>query len=150
MAILANSVSVTHTTGASGETKTGYVAAERISLSLEASGDSYAWELSVPSGSAVARSALSDDDAATASFTPDVAGSYTVRCVVDGDTFILYLTVTLATVSQLTGGVRFLPVTDTSIATPSAGVVLYFSSTQDALSIKDSDGDVFTVDLTAV
>lgn len=152
--IIATSVSKVMVSGDTSvnDTESGYVTAERITLSTSpAASSTYVWSLSIPNGSAAARSALSSTTAASPTFTPDVAGEYVVTCLVDGViTYTIRCTVVAAVVSYNVGGIRLMPTTDASIPTPSSGYTLYFSSTQNALAVKTSAGAVRTVDTTAV
>lgn len=148
--ILANSASVSMGSGTADNTKAGYVVGEQIVLTTSPTGDAYAWAISMPSGSAPARAALSADAVAAPRFTPDVAGIYTLVCDVDGATFILRLSVTMRATNSLAQALRFSPVPDASVAAPSLGVTLYFSSDQNALVVKDPAGNLATVDTTAV
>lgn len=143
--ILANSVSKTMVSGDTSATdiETGYVTGEKITLTTSPTGTDYEWELSIPSGSAAARSALSDTDVASPTFTPDVAGEYVVRVTVDSATeYTCRLTVVAVTISVSTGGHRFLPVTNASVPSPSVGQSLYYSSDEGGLVTKDSAGTV--------
>lgn len=129
----------------------GFIVGEKITLGLTAAGTTRTWSLGVPNGSAVARSALSDDTGAAPYFTPDVAGYYVLTCIIDSvTTYILRIAcATQASVDQA-GSVRFAPLADETVPTPVQGVTLYYSSTQGALCIKTSAGAVRTVDTTAV
>jgi hypothetical protein len=129
----------------------GYVAGERVALSVTPTGTTYAWAIAQPSASSRARSALSSETGASVTFVPDVGGSYAITCLVDGvTTYVLRLTCQAAAVAEPVEAVRFSPRSDASIPAPAAGVAMYYSSDQDALCVKDPAGDVFTVDLTAV
>lgn len=148
--ILANSVSVSHTSSTADDTNAGYLNQERITLTTLPTGTTYQWAMSKPVASgAVAK--LSSDSAASVSFIPDVAGYYVITCTVDSTTFyVLRISVTDTVAATAREALRLQPKADAQIATPSSGVALYYSSTQDALAIKDSSGNVHTVDITAV
>ena len=151
--ILANSASATMVAGdtAVDNNRSGYLTGEKITLTTNPTGSTYSWGLAAPSGSAAARSALNDDDAATVTFTPDVGGYYVVTCTVDGSTFyVLRLSVTAAVVGVTQEALRLQPKADSAVTAPSSGVALYYSTTQDALAIKKPDGSVHTIDITAV
>lgn len=151
MGILANSTSITMTSSTSDDTEVGFVVGERVTLSTNPTGTTYAWSMAMPSTSSVARSGLDDDDAASVMFTPDVAGIYTIVCTVDSTTtYVLRLSITLPAQASVVQALRLSPVGDTQVAAPAVGQVLYFSSTQNALVVKDANDDVFTVDVTAV
>ncbi len=151
--ILANSAAEQMVAGDTSATnsRSGYIVGEQITLSVSPSASSYSWAQAIPSASAPARSRLSETDQSTAKFTPDVGGTYVVTCLVDGVTsYTLVLTVTNTAVVDLAEVLRLSPVRDSQVASPTLGLALYFSSTQDALTVKDPDGNLFTVDLTAV
>lgn len=123
-----------------------YVTNERIALSAVPGGTDYLWSLSVPLNSATARSALVATTDATTSFMPDVAGEYVVSCIVDGATsYVIRISVVANAVTSALGALRLFPLADASVQTPNTGVTLYFSSTQNALVIKKTDGTVHTV-----
>lgn len=150
--ILANAASQTMLSGdtTADNVVSGYVAGERVTLSVTPSGTDYAWSIAIPSSASASRSALSDDTAVSTTFTPNVGGTYTITCIVDSTTYVLRLTAQAAAVAEPVEAVRFSPRTDNSIPAPATGVSMYYSSDQDALCIKDAAGDVFTVDITAV
>jgi hypothetical protein len=150
--ILANSPSVSMTSGTADAAQAGFVVGEQVVLTtLPVASSTYAWSLAIPAGSAAARSGLDDDDAASARFTPDVAGVYTAVCTVDGVTaYVLRMAATLRASASVAQAHRYSPVTDSSVAAPSVGRTLYFSSDQDALVVKDPNGDLFEVQLTAI
>lgn len=140
------------TSGTVDASKSGFVVGEQIVLTtLPVASSTYAWALSIPAGSAPARSALSGDDTARVLLTPDVAGMYTAVCTVDGVTvYILRISATLAASASVAQALRLSPVADASVAAPAVGRVLYFSSDQGALVVKDPNDALFTIDLTAV
>jgi hypothetical protein len=149
--ILANSASVTMASGTPDNSQAGYVVGEQVVLTATPTGTTYAWAQSIPSGSAPARSVLSDAAVAAPRFIPDVAGVYTLVCTVDSTTvYVLRISVTLAASASVAQALRFSPVPDASVAAPALGRVLYFSSDQNALVVKDPDDNLFTVDLTPV
>lgn len=143
--ILANSSSVTMSSGTVDNTKAGYVVGEQVVLTTTPVGSSYAWAQSIPSGSAPARSVLSDAAVAAPSFIPDVAGVYTLVCTVDGTTYILRISVTLPASASIAQAVRFSPVPDASVAAPALGRTMYFSSDANAMVTKDPSGTVTPV-----
>lgn len=146
--ILANSASATMLSGdtSADNARSGYITSERIVLTTNPTGTDYVWASSAPSNSSLARSALSAETGASVTFTPDVAGFYTITCTVDSVTsYVLRISVTATAVSQLVECIRFSPKTNASIPTPAAGVVVFFSSDDEVLSQKDSNGDVTAV-----
>ncbi len=144
-----SSTTVFTNTGIDASTS-GFLSGEIIALTDSISGTDYLWALSVPSGSNALRVGFAGETDATAYFTPDVSGVYTVTLVVDGVTHVLRIAAANIALSNTLEGIRLQPVTDAQIPTPPAGATFYWSSTQGALSMKDSAGDVFTVDVTAV
>jgi hypothetical protein len=129
--------------------QSGYVRNERILLSTSPSGSSYTWAIAAPTSSAVASSALSSTTSATPSFIPDVAGAYLITCEVDGTEYTLRLTVENVAYAQLVDLLRLTPVADASVPTPSLGANVYFSSDHDLFVLKDTNGDVFPIELGA-
>lgn len=150
--ILASSVSKTMTSGetAVDDAESGYVAGEQIALSTFPTGSSYTWGQAIPSGSTVAKSALSSKTAAAPAFTPDVAGEYVITADVDGTAYVIRLSVTASSPSAYTGSATFPPVTDASVPTPSTGITVYNSSDQGGMALKKPDGTVHTIDTTPV
>ena len=144
--ILAISVSVPNPGTAANNAVSGYVTGESIALSTTPTGSAYVWFLSLPSGSTLARAGLTAANGATSSFTPDVTGEYLVACTVDSvTTYTMRCSVTAATVAAVSSGTRYLPVTDTSVAAPATGCVLYFSSTTSKLSVKFPNNSIQTL-----
>jgi hypothetical protein len=143
--ILAISASVTSPGTSDNNAVAGYVTGEQVVLSTVPTGSSYKWGQSIPSGSTSARSGLNATSGSSVTFTPDVAGEYVVVCTVDGSTvYTIRLSVTAATIQSVSGGTRYLPVTDASVSAPGTGVVLYFSSstTPNKLSVKFPDNSI--------
>ena len=129
----------------------GFIVGEKITLGLTSAGTTRTWSLGAPNGSAVAKSALSDDSGTAPYFTPDVAGYYVLTCIIDGTTtYILRIACAAQASVDQAGSIRFAPLADGEVPTPVAGVTLYYSSTQSALCIKTTAGAVRTVDTTAV
>jgi hypothetical protein len=122
-------------------TQAGFITAEAVTLSTTPTGTDYSWAIAKPSG-ATSRSNLSDDDIASPVFIPDVAGTYTITCDVDGTDYTLRATVTAVAVTSVANGHRFSPVTNTSIPTPALGETLFYSSDSSKLVKKDSSGVV--------
>lgn len=144
--ILAVSVSVPTPGTANPNVVAGYVVGEQIALSTVPSGSSYVWSQSIPAGSTPLRAGLTATSGASVNFTPDIVGEYVVACVVDGTTtYVIRLTVIAATVAAAVTGTRYLPVTDGSVAAPSTGCVLYFSSTTSKLSVKFPNNSIQTL-----
>jgi hypothetical protein len=151
--IIASAASKTMSAGDTSADKvaTGYIAGERVSLSVAPAGTTYAWSSAAPSISSVARSALSADTGAAITFTPDVAGTYVIGCIVDGvTTYVIRLTVQAAAVAEPVEAVRYSPRSDATIPAPAAGLTMYYSSDQSALVVKAPNGSISTVNLTAV
>lgn len=148
--ILANSSSKTMVSGdtAVDQTTSGFVTLDEITLSTTGTPASYAWGCAKPSAS-TDRAVLSSRTAASPTITPDVAGYYTITCVVDGTTtYILRIAVALvAAVSTLTV-IRFVPIADAAVPTPASGRSVYYSSTAGAMVEKRPDGTVHTLDVT--
>lgn len=147
--INAQSSSSSHTNDGVDSSTTGFLAGEPVTLTDSVSGTIYSWSLSLPNGSNALRVGLSGEDEATAYFTPDVTGTYTATLIVDGVTHVLRIGAVDIAVTPTLAGVRLQPVANSQIPTPIAGVTFFYSSTEDAFAVKDSSGDVFTVDLTA-
>lgn len=139
--ILANSASVTMVTGTVDNTKSGYVVNEAITLTATPAGTDYIWAVSKPSG-ATARSDLSSSTATSSTIIPDVAGTYTIVCDVDGTDYVIRLTVAAVAVTSVANAHRLSPVTNTSVPTPALGETIFYSSTDSRLSKKNSSGVV--------
>lgn len=151
MGILANSTSVTMTTSTSDDVSSGYILNEQVRLTLTVSGTTWLWSQSIPNAAGPSRSALDSYTSATPKFIPPAAGVYVLTCLVDGTTtYVLRIGVTATASVSVDQVIRLSPVTDTQVPAPAVGVSLYFSSTQNALVVKDTTGAVKTVDLTAV
>lgn len=151
MGILANSASVTHSSSTSDDTNAGYLNQEQITLSLSVAGSSFLWGLAKPVDSGP-QAKLSATDTATVKLVPDVAGYYTVTCLVDGTTtYVLRISVINSVVSTAKEALRMQPVADAQVTAPAVGMVLYCGADHsNVLCVKDSAGNVFTVDVTAV
>ncbi len=148
--ILANSASKTMEAGdtSADAVVSGFVTGERIVLGTNPTGESYSWGLSVPSASAAARSGLSSATDAAPTFTPDVAGTYVVTCTVDGTTtYVMRIAVVAVAVTVANQALRFSPVADAAVPAPAIGITLYYSSDHTALVVKDSENNVYPVDL---
>jgi len=149
--ISATAIAASHAASTEDTSTSNFIVGEQITLATSPTGASYAWSLSAPSDSVPARSALDDDTAAAPKFTPDVAGYYVVAVTVAGATlYVLRIAVAAPGVVRLGEIQNLQPVTDAQVPTPQAGVNIYYSSTQDALSVKTTAGAVFTFDLTSV
>ena len=133
--ILANSASATMLAGdtSADNAVSGYLTAERITLSVSPTGSDYAWTLSAPSSSATARSALDDDDDDTPSFIPDVSGYYVVTVTVDSDIYILRISVAQTAVTDARDGIRLGAMGDAQFTAPATGRIIYESSDQSGL-----------------
>ena len=149
--ILANSASKQMVSGNSPETVIGYVAKEQITLSVTPTATAWTWAMSIPSGSAAAKSALSSTSVASPTFTPDVGGIYTVTFSSGATSYSLGITVVAPSVSVPVNAILMMPVADASVTAPTIGLKLYCSSTQsNVLCIKNTSGTVYTVNVTAV
>lgn len=132
---------------------TGYVRNERVTLGTSPlASSSYLWAISPPSGSSAAKSALTDTDSASPAFVPDIGGTYTITCSVDGGatTYTIRLTALDTAASEPAECLRFLPRADAQVAAPAAGMAVYYSSTNTGLCAKDSSGTVYRLTLAAV
>lgn len=141
--ILANSASVTTLAAdtSADNSLAGFAVNELITLSVTPTGTDYEWALGQPAASNRARSALSDDTGASVSFTPDVAGYFTVTCTVDSTTtYILRINATTVAGSTLVEAIRHSPKTDTTVAAPALGLTQFYSHTWENLAVKDPDG----------
>jgi hypothetical protein len=146
--IMANSASKTMLAGATSadNSVSGYITNEQITLSVTPTGSAYVWGLAKPSGS-TARSVLSSSTGATPLVTPDVAGYYTVTCVVDSTTtYVLRISVAAVSITTIAQAFRCQPVANSTVPTPSTGESLYFSDDVDRLVVKTSAGVVREVD----
>lgn len=148
--ITAVASSKTHAASGVDVAASGFIAGEEIRLTATPTGTDYLWAMSRPSGSNALRSAIGGDDEATAVFTPDAVGIYAITVDVDGTTYILRISVSALAQTNAIDVLRLTPVADSQVSAPAVGGALYWSSTQGRLALKDSAGDVFTVNLTAV
>jgi hypothetical protein len=141
--ISAASVTKTHSAASSDDTATGFLKNEQIALSVSPSGSAYSWSIAIPSDSAPAQSALDDADVAAPKFTPDVPGFYTLTCVVDGaTTHVLRIAVVAVAVVRAGEGFNLMPLANSQVPTPKAGVVLYYSTDSSKAVVKDTSGTV--------
>jgi len=151
--ILANSSSRTMLSGetAADNSLSGWITNEQVTLSVTPTGTDYAWgDLAKPSASTV-RSALSASTGASVTFVPDVEGDYVVTVVVDSTTtYVLTMTVVAVGTVMIASVIRLLPLADAQVTTPATGLALYYSTDQSAPAVKDSAGNISTIDLTAV
>lgn len=133
-------------TMASGDTSadgsvSGYIVGEQITLSTTPTGTNYSWGEAIPSASATARSKLSATTGASVTFTPDVAGYYTITCIVDSlTTYVLRLSVTQATAAVSTGATNYPPVVAGSVPSPQTGVTIFVDSATITLTQKTTNG----------
>lgn len=141
--ISAVSASKTHNASGADVAATGFLVGERIALADDPGGDGYAWNLSAPSDSAPARSALDDDTDAAPTFIPDVPGYYVVSVTVDGSTLhVLRLAVASVATVRTGEALHLLPLTNAQVSTPQTGVSLYYSTDAGKAVVKDSAGVV--------
>ena len=127
-----------------------FITGEIVTLVTSPTGTVYSWSLSLPSGSNALRVGFAGETTATASFTPDVSGTYTATVNVDGTTYVLRIAAANIALTNTVEGLRLQPIADARVPTPSTGATVYYSSTQGALAMKNSAGAVFTIDKTAV
>lgn len=127
--ILANSASKTMTSGSADNSVSGYLVGEQIVLTVTPTGTNYVWAIAKPSGSATARSNLDATTGASAKFTPDAEGYFTVSCVVDSTT-----TYTLRIAAQAIGTVtyhsasNFSPLNNAQVPAPALGHTWFHST----------------------
>lgn len=149
--INASSSSKSHTNTGEDVAVSGFIAGEVIELTDSISGTDYLWTVALPSGSSAARVGFAGEDESSASFTPDVSGTYTVSVVIDGVTHHLRIGVARLAFTNAVEGVRLTPVTDSQVPTPATGLTEFCGADHgNVLCVKDANGDVFTVDVTAV
>lgn len=143
MGILANSASVAMTTSAASDSRPGFVAGERIALSVNPAGTNYAWSQAGPPGSSPTRAAISQANSPAPSFVPDIAGTYALVCTVDAaTTYVLRLTVTQVVTATSTEALRLSPLRDEQVAAPVLGFAVYHSATLGAPAYKSPDNSV--------
>lgn len=120
------------------KTMAGYVKGEQIVAELTPPGVQYRWELRKPSSSVYPSLGFTGQEAAACSFTPDVAGAYTLILVCDGNTY----TLTMGVDDELPRGARrsfmLLPRPNAEIATPTSGRAIFCSEELGGLAQKDS------------
>lgn len=148
---MAGIVAVSATTDNIGSTSpdqnlSGYVTREQITLSTDPTGSSYRWAITKPSGSA--RSALSNKNSASPTFTPDVTGYYVISVTVDESTTYVARIAAVETSTTVLGAVNSLPLADATVNTPRTGTTVYHSSDVDEFSWRKADGT--TVRLSAL
>lgn len=143
--ILANSATVTMTSGTPDASATGYLVGERITLTTNPTGSNYLWSIAKPGGSSIAAATLNGSDGYIY-LVPDVEGYYTVTVTVDTTT-----TYVLRIGAQAIGEVNYQsvsnysPLANTQVPTPTLGGNLYYSSTADGVVYKKSDGSVISL-----
>ena len=137
--ILCNSASKTMLAGATSADNavSGRVTGEQCTLTVSPSGTDYEWSIAIPSSSSAARSALSATTGASVTFTPDVAGVYTITADVDGDIYVLRITVTSTAISQLVECIRQTPKANATVPAPALGLTQFVSDELDQLAVKD-------------
>ncbi len=148
--INAASATTTFTNTGVDVSTSGFIVGEPVTLTDSVSGSVYLWTISLPSGSSALRVGFAGETTSSASFTPDVSGTYTVSVSIDGTTHHLRISAANIALTNTVEGLRLQPIADARVPTPSTGATIYYSSTQDALAMKDTAGDVFTIDTTAV
>lgn len=142
--IMANSVSATMVSGdtAADKSVSGYVAKERVTLTVTGTPSTLLWALSKPSSSGSV-TALDSTTEQSCSFSPDVDGYYVVTCLVDGATsYVIRIAVAQTLTITTLSTARLLPVAESLVPTPPTGATLFYSSDQDAVAAKLSDGTV--------
>lgn len=136
-------------TMASGNTSangsvSGYIVGEQVTLTTTPTGTNYAWAISIPSGSAAARSALSASTGASVTFTPDYGGLFVISCTVDSTTtYTLVISVAATVASTAVEAIRYQALSDATVSTPVANAVaVYVSTTTYGLVQKDTNGQI--------
>jgi hypothetical protein len=145
--ILANSASQTMLAGATSadHAVSGYIALEEVVLSVTPTGSSYSWAIAKPSGSS-ARAALSSTTDASPTFTPDVAGFYTLTCVVDSvTTYVLRVAVSAIGEVSTIDAIRLVPILNAQVPTPATGRTIFSSSELNDLAQKLPDGNTYPI-----
>lgn len=128
---------------------TGFLSGEQISLSVTPAPSSYLWRFTSPQGSS--RAVLTGDAIASPKFTPDVAGYYLASVTVNSSTvYVLRVQVVSAGAAETVDGLRVLEITDAQAIAPATGVSIYYSTTQGSLAFKRANGDIETINTTAV
>ncbi len=142
--ITAQSATKTHAAGSTSAdlAVSGFVTKEQISLGVTGTPGTCQWSLSKPSNSG-SGCALDTPNQIICKFSPDVDGLYTVSCLVDGvTTYVLRIAVLNISNISFLSVVHLLPCTDSQVPIPRSGIMLYFSSNTNLLSIKKSDGSI--------
>lgn len=140
-----SAVSASKSAAASGAdvAVTGFLVGERIALSTTPTGNGYQWAMAAPSDSAPARSALDDDTDGAPTFIPDVAGYYVLSVTVDGSTtYVLRIAVASVATVRVGEVLHLLPLADSQVSTPQAGVSFYYSTDAGKAVVKDTTGTV--------
>lgn len=142
--ILANSSSVTMSSGDTEVLKvvSGFARAERITLSTYPTGTDYFWALSLPSSSSDARAYLSSTSDPIVDFVPDAPGEFIVFCEVDGTPYQLVIEANDLAQTSIVSTVKFPALYDSAVATPLAGVCLYYSINRSAFCAKMPDDTI--------
>lgn len=145
--IIANSASISMAPADTATTKSisGFVRGETITLTTSPTGSGHRWSLSRPRGSSVDRCKLSASTGTSVSFTPDCGGVFSVAVQVSGTVYRLLIDVSAFTQTSIADAIKFPPRKNSSVPTPSAGAIVFWSSTDNCLSEKHSDGVVYPV-----
>ncbi len=122
-------------------TNTGYITREQITLSVTPTAATHLWALAKPSGS-TARADLDRNNQATALFTPDVEGFYTITFVDGATTYVLRLDVANQAPTVISGALRFLSRLGSTITVAATGLSVYFDTTFGVLRSKDTSGNL--------
>ncbi len=118
----------------------GFVTKEQISLGLTGSPLIALWSLSKPTTSG-SSCQLTSESSLTTKFTPDTEGIYTLSCLVDGTTqYVLRISALRVSTISTISAIHLLPCANSQIPTPQSGVILFYSSDSEKVSIKLSDG----------
>lgn len=135
--VLANSSRVSMVSAA--PLSSGYVVGERVTMSLDVMGSTYAWSVSAPKSSRNA--VLNGPGTATPSFLPDVPGVYVVTCLVNGtDTYVIELVAKSGSTVFLRDGLASYVLTDQEVPTPREGAAAYYNDTAGTWRWKDAEG----------
>jgi len=145
--ILANSASVTMIAGTPDGTEPGFIENEAVTLSTLPSGTTYEWGLAKPQG-ATSRSDLTATTGTGIQFIPDVAGTWTITCTVDGSTaYTLRITVLQVAVTTWAHAYRLPLIADASVPAPATGATMYLSEERVSVALKVPSGVVYSLEL---
>jgi hypothetical protein len=134
-------------TGTPDNTQAGFIDNEAVTLSTLPTGTTYEWGLAKPQG-ATARSNLTATTGTGVQFIPDVAGTWTITCTVDGTTaYALRISVLQVAVTTWAHAYQLPLIADASVPAPATGATFYYSSDRTAVALKVPSGDVFSIEI---